>query len=146
MASYEVRWKQSAERDLRRLDPSRVPRIVRAVDLLADDPFPRESRKLQGTEKQYRLRIGDYRIIYQVDVSAKIIVVFHVRHRRGSIPVADVSLSDFPLLSPFTRPNSSAERSLASNVDQRASLDQAVRFGAVQARGNLGYGFGKHDL
>ncbi len=82
MASYEVRWKQSAARDLRRLDPQYVPRIIAVVDSLADDPFPRESRKLHGTERQYRLRIGDYRIIYQIDVSAKVIVIFHVRHRR----------------------------------------------------------------
>ena len=82
MASYEVRWKQSAERDLRRLDPQHLPRIVQAVESLAGEPFPRDSRKLHGAERQYRVRIGDYRIIYQVDVSAKLIVVFHVRHRR----------------------------------------------------------------
>ncbi len=43
-------------------------------------PFPRDSRKLRGTEHQYRIRIGDYQVIYEVDLKSNILTVFHVRH------------------------------------------------------------------
>ncbi len=84
MASYELRWKSSAEKDLRKLDPQLLPRIIDATASLAKERFPSQSRKLHGTEHQYRLRIGDYRVIYEVDEVAKVIVVHHVRHRRDA--------------------------------------------------------------
>lgn len=82
MDSYEIQWKQSAERDLRNLDRQQIPRIVRAIELLADNPFPHQSHKLRGTEQLYRIRIGNYRVIYQVDTEAKTVVIYYIRHRR----------------------------------------------------------------
>lgn len=82
MESYEIIWKNSAERDLKNIDRQVVPRIIRAVESLAENPFPSMSRKLQGGEASYRIRWGDYRVIYQVDKDNKRLVIYHIRHRK----------------------------------------------------------------
>ena len=82
MDSYEIRWKRSAERELRNLDSKQVSRIIQKVETLATDPFPRGCCKLRGTEQTYRIRVGDYRVIYQVDEHTKVVTIYHVRHRR----------------------------------------------------------------
>ena len=82
MASYAIDLKRSAERDLRKLPPSLVPTIVNRVEALANDPFPRQSAKLVGSDVTYRLRAGVYRIIYEVDSDTRVITVHHIRHRR----------------------------------------------------------------
>lgn len=82
MDSYEIEWKYSAERELKGIDRQHIPRILEAVESLAENPFPLQHRKLHGVESSYRIRIGDYRIIYQVDLKRKLVVVYHVRHRR----------------------------------------------------------------
>jgi mRNA interferase RelE/StbE len=82
MGSYEIRWKRSAERDLRNIDPQQIPRIISAIESLAENPFPPQHRKLRGSEVDYRIRVGDYRVIYQVDTKKEIVTVYHVRHRR----------------------------------------------------------------
>lgn len=75
MDSYEIQWKRSAERDLRSIDPTQLARIVSAVESLADNPFPPQQRKLRGSERDYRIRVGDYRVIYQVDNEAKTVII-----------------------------------------------------------------------
>ena len=82
MASYKVTPKPSVEKDLRSLSKSAIARVVKSLDRLAEDPFPRQALKLQGSEGFYRLRVGDYRIVYSVDPEASEIIVHHVRHRR----------------------------------------------------------------
>jgi len=82
MGSYEIRWKKSAERDLRKIDPQHIPRILKEVESLSSDPFPSQFRKLRGSEREYRIRVGDYRVIYEVDSKAELVVVIHIRHRR----------------------------------------------------------------
>lgn len=82
MAFYKVEWKSSAERELKGIDRLVIPKIIEAVDMLTQNPFPSQSRKLLGVEASYRLRVGDYRVIYQVDTSEKTVVIFHVRHRK----------------------------------------------------------------
>lgn len=82
MGSYKIQVKNSAEQDLSRIDQMQVPRIIKSIESLSDDPFPAQHRKLHGSEQGYRLRIGDYRVIYQVDTQAKMITVYHIRHRK----------------------------------------------------------------
>jgi len=82
MASFKIEFSGSAEKDLRRLGPTPVARILRRIEALEDDPTPRESRKLGGTERTYRLRVGDYRVVYELDSNARTIIVYYVRHRR----------------------------------------------------------------
>ena len=82
MGSYEVQWKGSAERDLRNIDLQQIPRIVQAIESLVDNPFPSQCRKLRGSERDYRIRVGDYRVVYQVDTKTKLVTIYYVRHRR----------------------------------------------------------------
>ena len=82
MAEYRVVFKPSVEKDLRALPKAMVARVLEHIESLADNPFPRQSIKLSGTEQLHRIRIGDYRVIYGVDKTAKLITVHYVRHRR----------------------------------------------------------------
>ena len=82
MGSYQIEFKRSAERDIRRIHPALILRILAKVEALGDDPSPRQSLKLSGTEATYRLRIGEYRVIYSVDSETKTVVVYYIRHRR----------------------------------------------------------------
>ena len=82
MASYSLSFKPSVEKDLQSIPRSIVSRILERIDRLPTDPFPSQSAKLQGAERLYRLRVGDYRIVYEVDRDAVHITVHYVRHRR----------------------------------------------------------------
>jgi mRNA interferase RelE/StbE len=82
MASYSVNFKPSAEKDLRGLPGSIVARIVKQVEGLKSNPLPRQSAKLGGAAELYRMRIGDYRVVYGIDRKAREILVHYVRHRR----------------------------------------------------------------
>jgi mRNA interferase RelE/StbE len=82
MASYNVVFKSSAEKDLRSLPQAVVARIFKRLEPLAKDPFPRQAIKLTSTEQLYRIRVGDYRIVYGVDQHAKQVMVHYIRHRR----------------------------------------------------------------
>lgn len=52
------------------------------VELLGEEPFPYGSEKLAGSEHTYRIRVGDYRIIYEVSVPSKVVRIQRVRHRK----------------------------------------------------------------
>lgn len=79
---YRVELTRSAERDLRRLPRHVLKRIDRKILGLADDPWPGGVKKLQGSESTYRIRVGDYRILYEVEDEAILVLVVRVRHRR----------------------------------------------------------------
>jgi mRNA interferase RelE/StbE len=82
MALYKVTPKPSVEKDLRSLTKSAISRVIKALEHLADDPFPRQAIKLKGGKQLYRLRVGDYRVVYSINQKAKEIIVHYVRHRR----------------------------------------------------------------
>jgi mRNA interferase RelE/StbE len=78
---YRVEVRPAAEKSLRRIDPSMRARIRGAVALLAIDPRPPASRRLRGRDG-YRVRIGDYRILYRIEDDVLVVVVVTVGHRR----------------------------------------------------------------
>ncbi|MDR9402402.1 MAG: type II toxin-antitoxin system RelE/ParE family toxin [Halothece sp. Uz-M2-17] len=82
MASYRIEWKQSAKKEIRKLDKTVIPKILEAVAALAQDPRPRSSKKLRGTDHTYRIRIGDYRIVYSVFPNVLTIEIVKVGHRK----------------------------------------------------------------
>lgn len=82
MGSFEIQWKRSAERDLRNIDKQYIPRIFKKIESLAVNPFPSQYCKLRGTERLYRIRVGDYRVIYHVDTETKTVIIYYVRHRK----------------------------------------------------------------
>lgn len=82
MDYYKVNLKPSVEKDFRKLSKAVLPRIFATLENLAEEPFPFKATKLEGTDKTFRIRVGDYRIIYEVETTAKVITVLYVRHRR----------------------------------------------------------------
>ena len=78
---YDVVVARSAEKDLKRLSSAIRPRAVAAMQSLAKDPRPIGSRKLAGTENDWRIRVGDYRIVYEIADEIRIVRVNRVRHR-----------------------------------------------------------------
>ncbi len=82
MPEYAVSFRRSAEKDLRKLDRTVQRRVLRAIDGLAGDPRPDGCRKLVGSEDAFRIRVGDYRVIYTVDDVVRIVAIENVRHRR----------------------------------------------------------------
>ena len=78
---YLVKLKRSAEKELEHLPEKIHDRIVAALIALKNNPLPVGAKKLHGREG-YRIRVGDYRILYVVDDSKQKIEVFSVAHRR----------------------------------------------------------------
>jgi len=81
MAAYQVEFRGSAKRELFRLDVQMRQRVVAAIDELADQPRPVGMRKLAGADQTYRIRIGEYRVIYTIDDARRAITIDRVRHR-----------------------------------------------------------------
>lgn len=79
---YEVYLEAAAERDLRRIPAQVFHRIIPRIRDLAKNPRPPGCRKLAGSESDWRIRIGEYRVVYEIDDSEKAVRVFRVRHRR----------------------------------------------------------------
>ena len=82
MATYSLSFKPSVEKDLLTIPRAVAARIFTRIEQLPGNPLPSQSSKLQGAERLYRLRVGDYRVVYEVDREALRIVVHYVRHRR----------------------------------------------------------------
>jgi mRNA interferase RelE/StbE len=81
VVTYEVTFARSARRELERLNRQLRSRIFRRIELLGSNPRPAGCRKLEGAEDLWRIRIGDYRVIYSVDDSRRLVDVSAVRHR-----------------------------------------------------------------
>ncbi len=79
--AYTVLLKKSAEKELGILPTNIHDRLVERLVALKEDPRPIGSKKLRGRE-EYRVRAGDYRILYTVDDREKVIMVFSIAHRR----------------------------------------------------------------
>jgi mRNA interferase RelE/StbE len=79
---YSLQIKQSAQKELDALDKQLFARIDRKIIALAGDPRPAACKKLKGHKDYWRIRIGDYRVIYIVDDSTKTVTVTRVAHRR----------------------------------------------------------------
>ncbi len=79
---YEILLASQAERDLKRLAAQEFHRIIPEIKALADMPRPAGCRKLVGSRSDYRIRIGDYRVIYEVDDKDNKVRIMRIRHRR----------------------------------------------------------------
>jgi len=75
---YNLDWKENAIKQLEKLDPSISRRIFKAVEDLALDPFSKDIKKLKGLS-DFRLRVGDYRIIFSI--SQNTITILKIGHR-----------------------------------------------------------------
>lgn len=82
MALFRLDFKPSVEKDFRSLPKQATSRVWAKIEALASDPMPRGSVKLSGSECLHRIRVGNYRVVYSVDVDARQVLVHYVRHRR----------------------------------------------------------------
>jgi mRNA interferase RelE/StbE len=82
MSLYKIIWKESAFKELLKIDRVFIPKIIKAVESLATNPFPRNCKKLFGTEHSYRIKIGSYRIIYTIYGVQLLIEIVRVAHRK----------------------------------------------------------------
>jgi mRNA interferase RelE/StbE len=81
MEPYRIVVKQSVAKDLKKISKKEVERILSAIQSLATTPRPAQSKKLSGQEK-YRLRQGNYRILYSIEDRDLVICVVKVGNRR----------------------------------------------------------------
>jgi mRNA interferase RelE/StbE len=79
---YRVLLERGAERDLSRLSSEVHDRVIVALQALALDPRPPGSRKLTGSKNDWRIRVGDFRVVYEIAEQICIVRVNRVRHRR----------------------------------------------------------------
>lgn len=79
---YEITYKKSVEKELRKLPKSQIKIIVTEILALTEEPRPVGSTKLRGTTSLYRIRHAEFRIIYDVQDDKLVILVVKVGHRR----------------------------------------------------------------
>ena len=82
MPRYIVRLKPSADKEIKALPVATQSRIVAAINRLADNPRPRGCAKLQRSDDRWRIRVGDYRVVYTIMVDQLIVTVVRVGHRK----------------------------------------------------------------
>ena len=80
--AHAIVFKPAALRDLRKLPEEVRRRVAARIDTLASDPRPHGAEALQGEPDLYRIRIGEYRIIYQLEMKALVVLVVRIGHRR----------------------------------------------------------------
>jgi len=80
--AYTVTISRSAAKDIRALDDTAQRRVGHVINALADNPRPPGVQKLSAEDNVYRLRAGDYRVLYQIVDRQLLVLVVRVRHRR----------------------------------------------------------------
>jgi mRNA interferase RelE/StbE len=82
--TYRVELRPAAARELRKLDRSARDRLSKVISLLAEDPRPPAAKMLTGDDapRLWRVRTGDYRVIYSIEDDVLLVLVINVRHRR----------------------------------------------------------------
>ncbi len=80
--TYQVQVAPAALRQLRKLDPTARRRVQAAIELLAEQPRPSGAKKLVGGDGEWRVRTGDYRIVYEIHDAVLLVLVVAAGHRR----------------------------------------------------------------
>lgn len=81
MAKYSLRFASSAEKELKKLPAQLVARIFPHLEDLSEHPRPSGSKKLRGGDCEWRIRVGDYRVVYTIDDRKLVVEVTRIRHR-----------------------------------------------------------------
>ncbi len=79
---YRIEFKPSAEKALDKLSADLQKRVVRAIELLADDPRPPGVVKMAGDDNLWRVRVGSFRVVYEIHDDLLVVMVLRVGHRR----------------------------------------------------------------
>jgi mRNA interferase RelE/StbE len=78
---YRVEYERTAAKELARLPRQAAARVVEAIELLAENPRPPGFSKIVGTANGYRIRVGDYRVLYAIEDAVLVIVVVRIAKR-----------------------------------------------------------------
>lgn len=81
MSQYELRLSSSAEKELESLDDRLFERVDAKILALVDEPRPAGAKKLKGRTSAWRIRVGDYRVIYSIDDKASLVTIVRLAHR-----------------------------------------------------------------
>jgi mRNA interferase RelE/StbE len=79
---FEILLGSAAKKDLRRLPDAVHDRVIKAIQPLAIQPRPSGAKKLTGSKSDWRIRVGDYRILYEIADTIRVVRIYRVRHRR----------------------------------------------------------------
>ena len=80
--SYRIEFKRSVKKDIQPLPQSVLARLREAIEALSLDPHPPGSQMIRGYQDYFRIRLGTYRVIYQVDDVVRIICIIKIGHRK----------------------------------------------------------------
>jgi mRNA interferase RelE/StbE len=80
--TYTIEWARRTQKQLEKLERTVQKRVVLAVLRLAEDPRPHGARCLVGRPGEYRVRVGDYRVVYEIQDDRLVILVVTAAHRR----------------------------------------------------------------
>jgi mRNA interferase RelE/StbE len=80
--SFGIRYTSAAAKQIRKLDRSAQFRVLKAVEILSETPRPPKGKQLVGGDGEWRIRTGDYRIIYEIHDHELLILVIRVGHRK----------------------------------------------------------------
>lgn len=84
MSSYLLEFAPAAEKELDGLPKKAMQRVLRAIHDLAENPRPRDCKKLKGADNLFRIRVGRYRVIYAIFDKTITVVIVRVRHRKDA--------------------------------------------------------------
>lgn len=82
MESYHIEYAKGVDKDFRKIPKKFADRIAASIDKLAANPRPPSCVKLVGFDSEYRIRVGDYRVIYQINDNVLVILVLEIGHRK----------------------------------------------------------------
>jgi mRNA interferase RelE/StbE len=82
VSGYTIRFKQAALRELKTVSRQIHTRVIAAIEKLSLEPRPRGCRKIRGLSDTFRIRVGQYRVLYTVDDTERVVRITHIRHRR----------------------------------------------------------------
>lgn len=80
--AYRITIDPAALREMKKIPPKIRQQIVHAIDALSGDPRPDGARKLTGSRSSYRIRVGEYRVLYRITDRELLVLVVKVGHRR----------------------------------------------------------------
>ena len=84
MNEYQVLFARSAMKELEALPSKLAIKILESIESLAFDPRPRGCKKLEGSENLWRIRKGDYSVLYSIEDESRVVDIIAIRHRRDA--------------------------------------------------------------
>ena len=84
MAEYSITFARSARKELQALDATVATRVLRRLEVLSISPRPAGVIKIEGAEDLWRLRVGDWRVIYRISDREKLVDIIAIRHRKDA--------------------------------------------------------------